>query len=311
MKSTLKTLVSAVAGLGFLTSMATDASACGGRGGGGWGGGFRHNNYNYQSNYYPQYQQYPQQYPQQQLPPQQFPQQQVQQQQYQQVPQQQVQQFQQPQGQQLPQQQFQQGQQQQVQQAPQQQQFSQQGVPQGQTVQGQQVVQGQGAPVARNAVAAPQTRVVAKPVSTGGVNVVSNNAPAAVPQGVPAQPTQGSAEMSALQALSGWDGSEPAADAQATAQATFNPVGEFVATLANGATVRLSMMDDSTFTWVATNKGKNSSFQGSYTIEGGSLKLLRSNDSQKLEGSFGQSATGFNFKLGSGQSETSMSFVRS
>jgi hypothetical protein len=289
MKSTMKTLVAAVAGLGFLTSMATDASACGGRGGGGWGGGHRQN-YNYQPNYYPQYQQYPQQ---------QFPQQQIPQQQFQQVPQQQVQQFQQPQ---VQQQQFQQ---QQVQQIPQQQ-FSQQGVPQGQ------MQQGQGAPVAQNTVAGPQTRVVAKPVSTAGINVVTNNnTPAAAPQVAPAQPTQGSAEMSALQALSGWDASEPAGDAQATAQATFNPVGEFIATLANGATVRLRMLDDSTFTWIATNKGKNSSFQGSYTIEGGSLKLLRSSDNQKLEGAFGQSATGFSFKLGSGQTETNMSFVRS
>ncbi len=267
MKRSIKTLVSAVAGLGFLTAMAVDASACGGRGGGGWGGGYRQS-YNYQPNYYPQY------------PQQQFPQQQ-----FQQVPQQQFSQ------QQVPQQQFQQQQfpQQQGQQVPQQQ-FSQQAVPQG-----------QGA-VAQNTVAAPQARVVAKPVSTNGANVTA----------VPAQPGQGSAEMSALQALSGWDGGEVATpgDAEATAQATFNPAGDFVATLANGATIRLHMADDSTFTWMATNKGKNSSFQGTYAMEGGALKLLRSSDNQKLEGTFGQTANGFSFKLGSGQTETNMSFVR-
>jgi hypothetical protein len=114
--------------------------------------------------------------------------------------------------------------------------------------------------------------------------------------------------MSALQALSGWDGSET--PAEETAQAGFNPAGEFSASLANGATVRLRMLEDSTFTWVATNKGKNSSFQGTYTLEGGSLKLLRSSDNVKLEGTFAQTQNGFAFKLGSGQSETNMSFVR-
>jgi hypothetical protein len=316
MKSTLKTLMSAVAGLGILTSFATDAGACGGRGGGGWGGGGFRQNYNYNYQQYPQ--QY-QQYPQQQLPPQQ----------YQQVPQQQVQQQFPQQQQQFPQQQVQQqpGQPQQFQQAPQQpqlqqqqgqqQQFSQQqGMPQ-QGVQGQgvpqgQAMQGQGAPVARNVAAGgPQVRTVAKPVSTGGANVIAQNngAPvAAAPQQAPIQPAQGSAEMSALQALGGWDGSEQ--PAEATSQGGFSPTGEFSAALPNGATVRLRMLEDSTFIWTATNKGKDSSFQGTYTIEGSSLKLLRSNDNVKLEGAFGQSQNGFTFKLGSGQTETNMSFVR-
>jgi hypothetical protein len=284
MKRSLKTLVSAVAGLGFLTSMAIDASACGGRGG---GGGYRAN---FAPRYYPQ--QYPQaqcapqqyqQFPQQQFPQQQFPQQQFSQASQQQFPQQQAQQ-------QIPQQQVQQ-------QIPQQQ-FSQQAVPQG-----------QGTPMAQNTVAA-QTRVVAKPVSTGGANLAGANAAAPV-AAAPQQSADGSAEMSALQALSGWDGSEQESpNAEATSQSGFNATGDFVATLANGATVRLRMMEDSTFTWIATNKGKNSSFQGTFSVEAGSLKLLRSSDNQKLEGTLGQTQNGFTFNLG-GQNATNLNFIRS
>jgi hypothetical protein len=280
--------------------MATDVNACG-HGRGGFGGGYRsYNNYSY--NNAPNYQAYPQQ----QIPPQQYQYpQQVPQQQYprQQMPQQQY-------SQQMPQQPMQQqGQPQQYAQSQPQtqpQQFSQQGMPQGQAAQQVQPAMAQNV--------APQARVAAKPVSTGGMNVIAPNtaAPTApAPQQTVAQPAQSSAEMSALQALSGWDaGEQPAPDAQATAQANLMPTGNFVATLPTGATVQLRLMEDSSFSWIATNKGKSSSFQGSFTIEGGSLKLLRSNDNQKLEGAFGQTQTGFTFKL-SGQGDNSLNFIRS
>ena len=68
---------------------------------------------------------------------------------------------------------------------------------------------------------------------------------------------------------------------------------------------------DGSFNWTAVNKdGQSSSFQGTYSMDNGSLSLSRSTDGQKLSGSLtSSSANNFNFKLSDAQS-SSLDFVR-
>jgi hypothetical protein len=88
-------------------------------------------------------------------------------------------------------------------------------------------------------------------------------------------------------------------------------VGEWVASLANGSRVQLSLKSDGNFLWTAANKdGKASSFQGSFTISDGSLSLARSSDNQKLSGSMATTGpNGFSFQL-AGAKAPALEFVR-
>jgi hypothetical protein len=121
-----------------------------------------------------------------------------------------------------------------------------------------------------------------------------------------------SAQMTALQALAGMS-AIPAAAPQTPAQPQQpSQVGTWNATLANGARVQLNLQADGSFNWSATNKaGRTSTFGGSYTVSGGNLTLIRSNDNQKLAGALAQNGTNaFNFKL-AGASDGGLNFVRS
>ena len=118
--------------------------------------------------------------------------------------------------------------------------------------------------------------------------------------------------MTALQALAGMS-AIPAAAPQTPAQPQQpSQVGTWTATLANGARVQLNLQADGSFNWSATNKaGRTSTFGGSYTVSGGNLTLIRSNDNQKLAGVLAQnSSNAFNFKL-AGTSDGGLNFVRS
>ena len=88
-------------------------------------------------------------------------------------------------------------------------------------------------------------------------------------------------------------------------------MGSWIATLSNGAQVRLTLQADGRFNWVATNKsGQTSTFQGAYTFGNGSLTLVRSNDNQKLSGSVTLAGNqSFTFKL-SGAKDNGLNFVR-
>jgi hypothetical protein len=137
----------------------------------------------------------------------------------------------------------------------------------------------------------------------------------------PAPSQEKSAADLALEALMGTGVSEtapaqaqaPPAAAQvpaaaASAPQATAPIGSFTARVPSGATVRLSLNQNGTFAWIATSKdGKASNFQGSYTLRGGSLTLVRT-DSQKLEGTLTPKAGGFDLRL-SGQESGELSFV--
>lgn len=84
------------------------------------------------------------------------------------------------------------------------------------------------------------------------------------------------------------------------------PTGEFSATVTNGSQIRLSLRADGSFVWLATKTGK--SFQGSFTVSGSSLTLLRS-DNQKLEASLTPMESGFKLRF-AGQNSDELSFVR-
>lgn len=76
-------------------------------------------------------------------------------------------------------------------------------------------------------------------------------------------------------------------------------VGRWTARPGNGATIRLTLAADGRFEWSAVNAaGKATTFQGSYSIENGSLSLARSNDSQRLTGRMtSNGAETFKFQL--------------
>jgi len=110
--------------------------------------------------------------------------------------------------------------------------------------------------------------------------------------------------MSALQALAAM-GNDTATSSPA-ASVPFS--GNFVATVANGATIRLTLNADGTFAWQANKDGKASSFQGNFTMQNGTLSLNRA-DSQKLEGALTMGNNGFALRL-AGQTEMNLNFVR-
>ena len=123
----------------------------------------------------------------------------------------------------------------------------------------------------------------------------------------PQQPqAPANAQTSALQALGGF------APPQTEQAQTPGHVGNWSATLGNGANVRLVLQADGSFNWSATNKSGNAStFQGSYSVANGSLTLTRAGDSQRLAGSMTTSGNNaFSFQL-SGNNAAGINFTRS
>lgn len=183
----------------------------------------------------------------------------------------------------------------------------------GQQIQGQQV---QGQPIQGQQLQTQQVstqQVQGQQLQSGAVaqQGVASQAPAANVQPQAAAPT--SVQQSALEALGGFGGGEQAQPegqpVAASASPTALPVGQFVATMSSGTTVRLAVGADGAFTWTATANGKTSNFQGTFSIQNGSFTLARSNDNQKLEGGFTPTADGFSLKL-SGQTDAGLNFVR-
>ena len=79
-----------------------------------------------------------------------------------------------------------------------------------------------------------------------------------------------------------------------------NFVGSWTATVNSSNNVQLQLNADGNFNWIANSNGKTSSFGGSYTLTGGQLTLVRSNDNQQLAGTLTPEASGgFRFKLAS------------
>ncbi|MCH2211607.1 MAG: hypothetical protein MK110_09910 [Fuerstiella sp.] len=122
---------------------------------------------------------------------------------------------------------------------------------------------------------------------------------------VPAQ--NGNLQLTALQALGGF---APPQSAPVQTQ-TPTHVGNWTATLGNGAHVQLILQADGNFRWSATNKaGIASSFSGRFMVGNGSLTLIRDNDSQRLEGSMtNDSQNNFSFKV-AGMNTAAINFTR-
>lgn len=126
-------------------------------------------------------------------------------------------------------------------------------------------------------------------------------------------------QQSALLALGGEDAglaAEPisqasaSADAAETAAPLASHVGQWKASIPNNATVQLTLNADGSFAWVAVNGDKTSSFEGSYTVSGGALTLVRSSDNQKLAGQLTPTQDGgMNFKL-NGTKDAGLNFIR-
>jgi hypothetical protein len=171
------------------------------------------------------------------------------------------------------------------------------------------VINGQANPLGQQPASFPsgqtqpgQPGIVPQQPLTG---VTGQQAPAA---GAPAV----NAQMTALQLLADFAGESqaPAAPAEAEQGLGFNRVGIWTATVSNGAVVQLNLQADSSFVWLASVNGKQSTFQGTYTMDGESLTLTRANDNQRLAGSM--SITGenaFTFKL-NGTQDAGLSFAR-
>jgi len=126
------------------------------------------------------------------------------------------------------------------------------------------------------------------------------------------QTSQQNAQTLALEALSGLDSSEPVQTATQAASQSAQPgmTGNFSASLQSlGATVRLTLNADNSFSWVVTTKdGKSSTFQGSFAVSGNKLTLART-DNTKMEASLTPTTTGFSLKM-IGQNASALSFVR-
>ena len=120
------------------------------------------------------------------------------------------------------------------------------------------------------------------------------------------------AQLSALQALGGFAPPQSAPAQTQTPAQTPAHVGNWTATLGNGARVQLTLQSDGNFSWVATNKtGSASSFSGRYTVGTGSLTLIRGNDNQQLGGSMTTSNSNtFSFKV-AGNNAAAINFNRS
>ncbi|WDQ18434.1 hypothetical protein [Rhodopirellula sp. P2] len=88
-------------------------------------------------------------------------------------------------------------------------------------------------------------------------------------------------------------------------------VGSWNVSLPGEQSVSLKLDSDGSFVWVASKAGSTSQFSGQYRLDGGSLTLVRSEDLQKMEGTWTPSQNGgFVFRVGGG-TNGGLSFTRS
>lgn len=137
----------------------------------------------------------------------------------------------------------------------------------------------------------------AKPTQATAPTQTATSAPAAAPQPAEASsqiPTFGSAT--------------PASSVSSPAQPH---VGSWNVSLPGEQSVSLELNSDGSFVWVASKSGKTSQFAGQYRLDGGSLTLVRSQDLQKMEGTWTASQNGgFVFRVGGG-TNGGLNFTRS
>lgn len=139
----------------------------------------------------------------------------------------------------------------------------------------------------------------AKPTQSTAPTQTATPAPAAAPATQPAAassqiPTFGSAT--------------PASSVSSPAQPH---VGSWNVSLPGEQSVSLKLDSDGSFVWVASKSGSTSQFSGQYRLDGGSLTLVRSQDLQKMEGTWTPSQNGgFVFRVGGG-TNGGLNFTRS
>lgn len=176
-------------------------------------------------------------------------------------------------------------------------------IQQGQAQQSQLIAQqGGSAPATGNVAAAPTNA----PAAPSTAQATAPSAPAAPAAPAPTTNAERTALDSALEALMGDTPAAAASQPVSAAPQAALPTGEFSATVSNGTQVRLSLRADGSFVWLATKSGK--SFQGNFSVNGGSLTLLRS-DNQKLEASLTPTEAGFKLRF-AGQNDDGLAFVR-
>jgi len=100
----------------------------------------------------------------------------------------------------------------------------------------------------------------------------------------------------------------PAAPAKAVDAASL--VGNWTATRADSATIKLAMAGDGKFTWILDQKGKPQQFSGTYTVADNML-VLKQGDNPMMAGQVALIGKGgFNFKLpGDNPSDPGLTFV--
>lgn len=133
--------------------------------------------------------------------------------------------------------------------------------------------------------------------------------PTTDPTTTPAPNNSGNSNVnSALALLAGQQPQQPSSNVTPPTT-TAKHVGTWTATVGSDATVQLSLQADGSFQWVASKGGKQSRFDGQFTISDGTLTLARSSDNQKLSGSMSFNGQGFNFKL-NGAKDAGLNFTQ-
>ncbi|MCC9657351.1 hypothetical protein [Rhodopirellula halodulae] len=87
-------------------------------------------------------------------------------------------------------------------------------------------------------------------------------------------------------------------------------VGSWSVTLPGNQSVALKLNSDGSFVWAASKDGSTSQFSGQYVLNNGSLTLVRSNDLQKMVGTWTATQSGFVFQVGGG-TNGGLNFTRS
>jgi tetratricopeptide (TPR) repeat protein len=118
-----------------------------------------------------------------------------------------------------------------------------------------------------------------------------------------------------LNSLSATGTAAPTAPSQAAAPAqpanALSLVGNWTATRADSATIKLAMAADGTFTWGLDQNGKPQQFSGTYTVADNFLVLKQGNNPMMVGQVAGLAKDRFNFKLpGDNPSDPGLSFVR-
>ncbi|KLU07703.1 putative signal peptide protein [Rhodopirellula islandica] len=172
------------------------------------------------------------------------------------------------------------------------------------TVQQQAPVQQQAQPAVQPA---PATQPAASAEASALAMLASVNQRAVTPTQASA-PTQAAAPAPTPSQIPTFGTATSASSVSSPAQPH---VGSWNVSLPGEQSVSLKLDSDGSFVWVASKSGSTSQFSGQYRLDGGSLTLVRSEDQQKMEGTWTPSQNGgFVFRVGGG-TNGGLSFTRS